>query len=277
MVTLARRMGAVLALVASGGCASTPFVAQNAVLLHAPVALGPLPRAADLYPLCPPAATDARTDVQDVEGGVVLDVTANDDAAAETIRARAAGLLAAVRDAEHSDLDAANRGGLAHCPVVVEDTRVTTAPIDRGVRFMVLTSPEEVDWLRHEARARFAELRVPTSASPSGLARCPSALPSAVTIARDTDDGVVVTITSRDPDVSAAIQARAWHLSADARGVGPRDERLASGPQCPIVIDGTSVDAVDILNGSEITLRPRSHDGLESLRRTVHARVTALP
>ena len=267
------RLAAAIAVVASAACVRAPY--SSGSMVHSPVSLGAMPRAADAFPLCPSALGDTHTDVQDVDDGVIVDVTANDAASADAIRARANGLLSAVKDAEHSDFAAAKRGGLAYCPVVVEDTHISTAVIDRGVRFVVTTNPSEVTWLRHETRARFAELRVPTVPSSPALAHCPSALPSALTSVRDGEGTVVVTVVSRDADVADAIRGRAWHIAEASKNVGAIDDDASGSPQCPIFAEGTSVDATEIPGGSEITIRPDDAGDLARLRRIVRARVAS--
>jgi hypothetical protein len=229
---------------------------------------------ASTYPSCPAAALGARTEVSDVEGGVVVDVTGNDDATSDAIHARAQALLAvAARDAGGGN--DADGPGVGRCPIVLHGTRVSAAPIDRGVRFVVLTRADAADWLRHETRLRLLELGFVPVSTAKDEGSCPSALPSAMTDVRDASDGVIVRVFSRDPDVAEAIRGRAWHLMEEARRgeVDAGGERAPAEAACPAVVRaGVEVIASDVPGGVEITLRAQDREQIEELRREVRER-----
>jgi hypothetical protein len=239
-----------------------------------------LPRASSVYPTCPPASEGARTDVVDVEGGVALDVTGNDVRAAAAIASRTRALLEIVATGR-SEIRHTGDGdgpGLGRCPVVVHDAVVTATPIDRGMRILVTTGPEEVAWLRRETRDRLVELRVPTPLEGLGMDHCPSALPSATTEVRDVDGGVVVTVLSRDPEVAEAIRGRARHLALESRKPGAHAEHAPSSTAqraCPVVLVDSVVEPREIPGGVEITVRARLAAEADALRRAAHARAQA--
>jgi len=137
---------AVAAALASVSCVRAPSAHLDAPTTTASGVAMTVPSPASVYPHCPPAAPGARTDVQDVAGGVVLDVTGNDVATSDDIRARGRALLDVVA-AGKSEVRHTGDGdgpGLGRCPIVLHDARITATPIDRGVRFVVVTGPDEV-------------------------------------------------------------------------------------------------------------------------------------
>jgi hypothetical protein len=106
---------------------------------------------------CPAAVDGAVTAMARIEGGVSLDITAQDLGAAREIVARA-------RHADDGPPDPAARphtgehggsGDIGHCPIVHRGTTVTVTEIGGGVRVVVLaTDPTQVDALVTETRAR---------------------------------------------------------------------------------------------------------------------------
>lgn len=106
---------------------------------------------------CPAAVDGAVTAMARIEGGVALDITAQDLGAAREIVARA-------RHADDGAPDPAARphtgehggpGDLGHCPIVHTGTSVTVTEIGGGVRVVVLADdPTQVDALVAETRAR---------------------------------------------------------------------------------------------------------------------------
>jgi hypothetical protein len=224
----------------------------------------------------------ARTSIQDVEGGVALDVTGNDAATSDDIRARTTALLTVVARGkdEIRHTGDGDGPGLGRCPVALHDATITTRPIDRGVRIVVTTNDDEVAWLRRETRARLFELRVPASSMGLGMDHCPSALPSATTDVLDANDGIVVTVVSRDPDVAEAIRGRAWHLAEESRRPGVHAEHapLASNVRpCPVVLSDTEVTSVDVPGGAQIVVRARLSGETQNVQRLAHARAGAFP
>jgi hypothetical protein len=241
-----------------------------------------VPSPAAVYPHCPPAAGGADTVVQDVAGGVALDVTGNDLDGSADIRARTQELLG-ILERGRSEIRHTGEGdgpGFGRCPIVLHDATITVVPIDRGERFVVTTAPSEVEWLRHETRARLFELRVPTSSGGHGMDHCPSSLPAATTEVTDSDEGVSVLVTSRAPEVTEAIRGRAWHVSEESRHPGAHAEHApaaASIHACPVVLEDTDVTATDVPGGSLIVVRARFHDEVAGVRRVAHERARALP
>jgi hypothetical protein len=237
-----------------------------------------IPVAPSEYPLCPCAVTGAATEVQDVEGGLILDVTASDAATSAEVRSRADALVASLAAmGQGRFLEDDDDASYGRCPVVLRSATISVRPLDRGVRLVVLADAAEVEGMRRETRARILELRLPSSSRGIGLDHCPSSLPGTTTDVRDAEGGVAITVTSRDTDVAEAIRGRAWHLAHEAGRPGGHAERgLRSGSKrCPVVLDGTAVEARDVPGGAELTVRASVADAVPALRREVASRVAA--
>ncbi|MFO0586715.1 MAG: hypothetical protein U0441_04220 [Polyangiaceae bacterium] len=114
---------------------------------------------------CPSALAGAATEIADVEGGVVLTVTAKDDAAAKEIRERAKFLVdAAINDDTPRPHNAgtAGSGAFGRCPVVYRGAVVEAADVAGGSKITVKPKePSDLDWLRRESRERLKELGEP--------------------------------------------------------------------------------------------------------------------
>jgi TusA-related sulfurtransferase len=238
---------------------------------------GPSP--ADVYIQCPVAVRGAHVELQDVERGVVFDVTGDDAPSLEDIRGRTAALLAIAAERSRSvrTWDEGDAHGLERCPIVVHDDTVTANPIDRGMRIVVVTGIDRTDWLRHESRARLTELLVPATAVGVGLDHCPSALVGTTTTVRDSAEGVVVTIVSSDTAIADAVRARAWHMAEQSRR-GTYVEHAADASasrRCPISLCDTDVDAKDVAGGSQVAVRARMSGEAVGLRREARARAEA--
>jgi len=112
---------------------------------------------------CPNAVVGSSTAFKDVDGGVEITVTAQGEAAATDIRARARHLAEAAKDMsagqKRHDGSGQGGGGLGRCPVVVRDTLIDVADVEGGARITVKAKDAaETDWLRREAKAREADL-----------------------------------------------------------------------------------------------------------------------
>lgn len=109
---------------------------------------------------CPSAVVGAATAVREVEGGVVLDITATDPAAAAEIFARAERHGAMGEPANTEPMHTSQHRGpgtLGHCPVIHVGTTVAVVQIDGGARVTVTANdPGAVPALQRDTRTRLA-------------------------------------------------------------------------------------------------------------------------
>jgi hypothetical protein len=107
---------------------------------------------------CPSAVKGATTTVAETAEAVEVTVVGADDAATKEIRARATKLVEAAKapDAEvKHDSKGTGGGGIGFCPVVLADTTVTSAEVDKGVKLTVKPNkPENLKPLIEESKRR---------------------------------------------------------------------------------------------------------------------------
>jgi len=220
---------------------------------------------------CPSAAPGATIALKDVEGGIEIAITAKDDAAKKDIKARMAKLVEADRNEAEAGVkhDHSGSGGGAYgrCTIVMRNTKLETADLPDGVKATVKAKDKsEVDWLRRETRERDKDAKAPAAegAGTHRMAHCPSAVPGAKTAIKDSKEGVVVTVTGTG-DAVKDIRDRAKHaVEISKLPEPPKPEHNSEGKgggglgRCPVVVEGdTTVEAKDVENGSEITVKAK--------------------
>ena len=228
---------------------------------------------------CPSAVDDAATDVADVEGGVVLTVTAKDAAKTKEIRERAKYLADASKiETPSTQHNGSGKGGgaLGRCPVVNRNTTVETADVEGGAKITVKPkSAAEVDWVRRESRERLAEIAQPGAreAGQGKMAHCPSTVDGATTSVKASKDAVVVTVVAKDEARTKEIRERAKTLveaaKKDPSGVAHKGDSSGGGGfgRCPVVIKDTTVEAKEIAGGSEFTVKPKTAADVAALEK----------
>jgi len=239
---------------------------------------------------CPNAVTAAKVEIKDVEGGVDMIVTGADDASVKEIRERSKHLgdvakeMAKERSADPSKHDGSGRGGSVHgrCPALIRDTTLDVADVDKGSKLTIKpVEAKEVDFLRREVREREADLESPDSkeAGKGKMAHCPSAVNDATTTFKDAKDAVVLDIVAKDDAGAKEIRERAKHLVEAAKkdpttvkhdGEGDGGGKLG---RCPVEMQDTTLDAKDIPNGTEITVKPTKAADLDKLKKEAKDRV----
>jgi hypothetical protein len=114
---------------------------------------------------CPSSVAGASTAVSDIEGGVLVTVTAQGDGPAADIRSRAKHLAeVAIKNPTEikHDGEGDGGGGLGNCPVVLADTTVTAEDVPGGSKITVKpTKPEDLAKLKQVARERASKLAAP--------------------------------------------------------------------------------------------------------------------
>ena len=220
---------------------------------------------------CPAAAPGATTALKDVEGGIEVTITGKDDASSKEIKARMAKLVAADKNEGDAGVKHSGKGEghgvYGRCTIVMRNTKLETADLPNGVKATVKASDKtEIDWVRRETRDRDKEAKLPAAegAGARKMAHCPSAVEGAKTAVKDSKEGVVVTVTGSGDKVKE-IRDRAKHASEVSKmSEPPKVEHNAEGKgggglgRCPVIVEGdTTVDAKDIENGSEITVKAK--------------------
>jgi len=240
---------------------------------------------------CPSVVEGASTDVKDVEGGVVVTVTAKDEAKTKEIRERAKFLADASKNeapgAQHNGTGAGG-GAFGRCPVVNRNTLVEAADVEGGSKITVKPKePAELDFVRREARERLKELGEPGAreAGQGKMAHCPSALDATTTSVKATKDAVVVTIVAKDAKDEAKakeIRERTGFLveaskkdptSANHKGDGSGGGGFG---RCPVVLKDTTVSAKDVPGGSEVTVKPKAASDVAALEKEAKERAEKL-
>jgi hypothetical protein len=234
---------------------------------------------------CPSAVDGAATDVADVDGGVVLTVTAKDEAKTKEIRERSKFLADASKtEAPSTQHNGSGQGGgaLGRCPVVNRNTTVETADVEGGSKITVKPkNAAEVDWVRRESRERLKEIAEPggRDAGQGKMAHCPSTVDGATTSVKATKDAVVVTVIAKDEAKTKEIRERAKTLveaaKKDPTGVSHKGDGSGGGGfgRCPVVIKDTTVEAKDVAGGSELTVKPKSAAEVAALEKEAKDRV----
>jgi hypothetical protein len=217
---------------------------------------------------CPSTVDGAKTDIQDVEGGVVVTITAKDEAKTKEIRERAKYLVDASKtetaSTQHNG-SGAGGGALGRCPVINRNTTVEAADVEGGSKITVKPKKaDEVDWVRRESRERQKEIAEPGAkeAGQNHMAHCPSSVEGAATEVKATKDAVVVTVTAKDDAKTKEIRERAAKLIEAAKKDPSSVEHKGDGSggggfgRCPVVLKDTTVSAKDVTGGSELTVKP---------------------
>jgi TusA-related sulfurtransferase len=300
-----RRISALAALVVAGvslslGCENkptpTPAASSSEAASSARAAASVAPPPSSIAPSsapmgkmanCPNLVEGGATAIKDVEGGVELTVTARDEAATREIRARARHLAEVSKEEVPSvKHNGGGHGGgqFGRCPVVARNTVVTSDDVEGGARLTVKPKDSaEIDWVRREARERQGELGQPGGKEAGGgkMAHCPSAVPGASTVLKDTKDAVLVTVTARDEAAVTDIRDRTKHV-VDSAKKEPRDVKHdgqgdGGGKlgRCPIVLKDTTVTAKDVPGGSEITVKPARPTDVAALLKEAKERAEA--
>lgn len=228
---------------------------------------------------CPSAVDGAVNDIKDVDGGIVVTVTAKDAAKTKEIRDRAKFLV----DASKSETPGVSHNGsgqgggaLGRCPVVNRNTSVDSEDIEGGAKITVKPkNAAEVDWLRRESRERLKEIGEPggREAGQGKMAHCPSTVDAATTTVTATKEAVVVTVVAKDEAKTKEIRERAKGLveaaKKDPTGVSHKGDGSGGGGfgRCPVVIKDTTVEAKDVAGGSELTVKPKSAADVPALEK----------
>lgn len=227
---------------------------------------------------CPTAVPGATVAIKDVEGGVEIAVTADDEATTRDVRERTKKLV----EAMHKDADAGvvkhtgqGQGGgvYGRCTVVMKNTKLETAEIAKGTKLTVKAKDKsEIDWLRRETRDRDKEAKLPAAsgAGAQRMAHCPSAVNGASTTVKDVKDGVVVTVIGKG-DAVKDIRDRAKHTAEVAKkGDTAKLEHTGGGEgggslgRCPVVVEGeTTVDVKEVEGGAELTVKAKDVAALQ--------------
>jgi hypothetical protein len=228
---------------------------------------------------CPNIVPGAATVVSDVEGGVEVTVTGKDDASTADIRARVKALLDAVKHqgATVKHTGQGEGGGLlGRCPIVLRDTTVDAADVDRGSKVTVKAKePKYLDWLRRETRERNAELTAPNAdgAGNGKMAHCPSAVEGAETKVTDTKDGVSVVVTAKADVATKQIRDRAKQLADVSRKTPTAVKHDGTGTgggglgRCPVVVMDTVVDTKDVPGGSQISVKAKKAETVSAIQK----------
>jgi hypothetical protein len=234
---------------------------------------------------CPSTVAGAKTDIQDVAGGVSVTVTGSDDATTKEIRARAAFLGAAAKnDTSPTGHNGTGEGGgiFGRCPTVMRNTSLVVTDVAGGSRLVVTPrDAHEQDWLRRESRARLAELGTPGAdgAGIGKMAHCPNAVKGATTAISDGSGAVAIAVTAKDDDAVKEIRDRAkqivlvsqktvaGHFKHDGSGTGG-----GGFGRCPIVLKDTLVVEKDAPGGALFTVTPKNAKDLPSLKQQVRDR-----
>ncbi|CAN5895328.1 hypothetical protein BH11MYX4_BH11MYX4_40610 [soil metagenome] len=220
---------------------------------------------------CPTATPGATVALKDVEGGIEIAITAKDEAARKDIKARMVKLVEADRNEAEAGVkhDHGGSGGgvYGRCTIVMRNTKLETADLPDGVKATVKAKDKtEVDWLRRETRERDKDAKAPAAegAGTHRMAHCPSAVPGSKTAVKDSKEGVIVTVTGTG-DAVKDIRERAKHAAEISKlAEPPKPEHNSEGKgggglgRCPVVVEGdTTVEAKDVENGSEITVKAK--------------------
>lgn len=228
---------------------------------------------------CPSAVTGANTVIKDVEGGLVLTVTAKDAANVTDIQTRAKFLAESAKnmapDVKHTG-GGEGGGSFGRCPVVMRNTSVELKSVAGGTELTVKPKDaKELDWLRREARERLAEIGDPNAkdAGQGKMAHCPSAVDGATTTVKDLKDGVEINVVAKSEDGTKAIRERAKLVVAaakvDPKKVVHQGDGSGGGGfgRCPVVLKETKVEAKDVAGGVLFTVKPEKPADLAALKK----------
>ncbi|MBK8252817.1 MAG: hypothetical protein IPK82_09130 [Polyangiaceae bacterium] len=237
---------------------------------------------------CPTAVDGATTDIQDVEGGVVVTVTAKDESKVKDIRERAKFQAdASKNEAAGGKHDGSGGGGGAfgRCPVVNRNTSIEVADVDGGSKITVKAKDAaQVDWLRRESRERLQEMGQPGAkeAGQGKMAHCPSSVDGAVTAVKAAKDAVIVTVTAKDEAKTKEIRERGKFLveasKKDPNDVVHKGDGSGGGGfgRCPVVLKDTTVESKEVEGGAEFTVKPKKPEDLAKLEKEANERAEKL-
>ena len=255
---------------------ASPSASVAAPQASASAAIGPAGKMAH----CPSAVTSANTVVKDVEGGLIVTITAKDAPAVADIRTRSKFLA---ESAKNMQPDVKHTGGgegggtFGRCPVVMRNTSVDLKEVEGGSELTVKPKDaKELDWLRREARERLADLGDPNAkeAGQGKMAHCPSAVDGAKTTVKELKDGVEVSIVAKDAKDDASTKtirdrAKAVVTAAklEAQKVTHKGDGSGGGGfgRCPVVLKETKVDFKEVPGGVVFTVKPEKADAKEAL------------
>lgn len=114
------------------------------------------------------------------------------------------------------------------------------------------------------------------------MANCPSALPTAKTVAEDVPGGVALTITTTDDAARRALLSLADMHQRIGSVQGKRIEHtgMHGGPgylgHCPVIHVGTHVSYVRVAGGVRVEVRVLPGHDVEALRREIYTRTANL-
>ncbi len=225
---------------------------------------------------CPNAAPNAKTELKDTPKGIEILVSATEAKDVEEIRRRAKEISDKAKgEATKAPHTGTGGGGGAQgrCPIVMNDTEITVADIDKGSKFTVVAkNDKEVDWVRREAKERLAAMSEPGAeeAGRGKMANCPSAVEGAKTAVKEDKGSIVLTITAKDEAKTKEIRDRAKKL-AEIKHDNPKKGSHggtgagAEAGRCPAVLEGTTASVKEIDGGAEIALKPKNAADLKKL------------
>ena len=237
---------------------------------------------------CPSVVEGASTDIQDEGGGVVITITAKDEAKAKEIRERSKFLADASKTEAPGlkhDGSGAGGGALGRCPVVNRNTTVEAVDVEGGSKITVKPkNAAEADWLRRESRERLKEMAEPGArdAGQGKMAHCPSTVEGATTVIKATKEAVVVTVVAKEEPKTKEIRERSKFLvdasKKDPNSVAHKGDGSGGGGfgRCPVVLKDTSVESKDVEGGSELTVKPKDAAGLAALEREASDRLAKI-
>jgi hypothetical protein len=262
-------------------------VASAAAPTVAPPATPPQPvvAASGKMAHCPSTVSGAKTDIQDVPGGIALIVTSSDAEATKEIQARSAFLGASSKNdvAPIAHNGTGEGGGIfGRCPAVMRNTKVDVSDVAGGSKLVVTPrDAKEQDWLRRESRSRLAEIGSPGSngAGVGKMAHCPNAVKGATTAISERGGAVAITVTAKDDTAVQEIRERAKQIvlasqkteTGEIKHDGNGDGGGGFG-RCPIVLKDTSVVEKDAPGGALFTVTPKNAKDLPTLKQQVHDR-----
>jgi hypothetical protein len=115
------------------------------------------------------------------------------------------------------------------------------------------------------------------------MANCPSAATGAETKITKGKDAVMVSVTAKDPAAIKDIQERAKKVVEAAKaadsgeikhtGMGTGGGSLG---ECPVVLEGTTIEAKDSKTGVTMTVKPADAKGLDDLLKKSQDRLAAM-
>lgn len=114
--------------------------------------------------------------------------------------------------------------------------------------------------------------------SPGNMAHCPTAVSGATVAIKDVDGGVEIVVSSKDDKTKKDVSTRTRALLDAAKAQDPTKQHTGSGGgrgvfgHCTIVVHNTKLEAVDVPDGTKITIKPNDPKELDWLRREVRER-----